>query len=1329
LSGRRFWATALVATALLVLALSGAAAQSPGNGPQPTGFRAVQKWLVRYHDRDLGLVEDEAYCDWAHRRCKFGVTASGNAGRLRESTELDLPFTDDGPLLIAMPYEQAGRPEQRPEPGPRVTAGGGTGRIILRNGEVTQAHEVPVVETSRADNGRMRFLLRPTGDGDLVGEWFYQADPVTGRDLMGFGPSGVIDRPRDDATSVNDPSRNPGGFRAVASGGAQWLPLLPRIVHVHVLEDQSAFAGALPKYTHPSLSEIGTLYRPDAAEGSHLIESYDEKNVRTLVIFGQDLPIGYYDAQSAIRPEGEGTDALRYRILAVSRAGDDKGETRFEQARLAIVRSMPARDAYAFRQLDAVLVQVYLRRTDAGEKRIAWGDLRASWSLQYGDNVAVVRFVRRLAEAGAAASDEMETVPQIAMPERVFVEVEVGVALPADTLPLTVAFGEGFASGNIAIAAHRVDGRPTLYRSDPILVADADDRSRSAAVDGLRLTVRRGATVRAALDRKKTSFLRASVAAAAAWPAGQSWLNALDRAAICGHASFDRNDWERFARQPAETVSWIGGSRNDIPITYGDHAAMLLLRDRFTEAMDGQLREIDRDTGDDTLVDAWYRSMQPAIAAIPDSPLATFQVASPAGPVPFLRAYDDGFADSAFHIRTSAEGERSYRAWRLQATRSAMGFFREKMAASRAELADLHFCDRREMLRLTGSGFRNIAAQLLPLLMKYPRPGQEGYDPAAVLAIPDRVARGYVGNLDQLAEAAGAVKELSTLANTGIVAVALTLVAPGVGIVWNEAVGAVLGTVAGLAVSSYDACWQAYQTYRESEEVQLAFGATTVLGFERYFDAEARRTPWYVTAGVIFGQAVLQGYGIKALRSEDIAEGLSIWRGSRIARQFRTDGTIMDLRALTPNQARDYALFAMEEEQAAARKGMIDQIRTFSRRLFARFAAEAEGQPPPPPPPAEVIAAEDAAFDRARGLSGQPPAADPAADVARAESDGAKAELLSRARRGAGAQALRDAEEEGPAVAAAESERSVWDADTVRALPGEIKVFKPWPEQPGLPLPGVPFRRTINGRVVTFEITEFLGEGEFCAVYKLRRPPPGLGIPDNGEGYVLKLIKPSIKSFEDAPNAAKGVLERMKYGRDLLRRRLPGRQADFLDFADEAGGLMIQKEIKFETGKIEAYPIPGLSAGTQFVNGIDPLKRRAVLQLFKDLADKNLVWLDGNLGNIYFEKVGDGWVAKVLDQDWIVEYPRVRDGVYGEWLRTVEANVAKTQMVPAPRLLPERSARDMMLTLLERYGSESVPWLNFSAAKETYVLPSLVAPDDLWEVFPDFPYPRPGTPR
>ena len=1278
-------------------------------------YQEVTKWAITYDDRILGPVRGVAYCNWLPPRSWRGTKChvrlrNPQTGALNDlwSDDVQLTPNEEGVVRVKLhgydPFfnEQLGPrilPSAAPATAPakpplQITESAGqAAEIIIKNGAVEAHIYAPVWKSARPSKNEVDVSLEPQPDGSLIGTWSYFADPLTERDAGGGGRVGVFSTISDDEVHWKEGQDILAGFLGQQRGGEKWQPLPPRIVKALVLEDESAFQGASAIFT-----------RPKSQEG------WIPKNQRTLVIVGQDLPVDgralvpirrfdqptLPDYPQYMNYREVGAPYYEIRAIAGNPDNSDAEKAQFERAWTELTRGMDATTAAAFRKLDAVLVRVFVEASmsnvaEPGPQKFVWGGGEGTWDLQYGDNTAALRFVRLLNK------QESETVQQLALPDQVAVEVEIGnKELRLDSIPVQIG-GAGVTGSPIDLIATRVARHSTLFRTPPITLIGADATSTASSGGAVLVVVRKGSSVLAAVNRARTNFIRASVASAVASEPTTLWLNALHRATSCNSVNVIDASWPQFARQAAEHVS---RKFQGVDITYGDHAAMLILRDAFTQALRVKLMEYntaDKNDPENRFIDAWYEVMHDPVTMITDYPLATAKVASPIGQVPFSEAYSEDFKETNFHPSTTANGNDQYLKWRRQASREAQAFLQQTMTEALAKAEEIADCDRLELLKLTGSGFRNIAGRITPLVMKYLA--------GATLSEPDFLARAYIKNVDVLADRVRAIKEFSSQVNTSLVAAALVLFPPAAGAAWAaggavgaEAIGTLTGLIGGLIVTSYESAHEIYQTSQEHDEVRFAFGASAALGLDRYFDAESRQTPWWKTGVSIFGKVLLQNVAVRA-SGKTLSEGLSAWRGSRILANlpegatgsiYRAGGNLANLgalRNLTFEEERDVAMFLLKEQERIARVGVFGQARQFADRIFRSLGRQAAGLPAQAEAPVLSIELEAQALNPIDDF--KTAVLTPLDPLKATETEAMAISLLQVARTEIPQWVLAEAAEAAEASAAATKAPSV--QEIVPSVP------KPWPKGAGLPVPKEPWTKVINGKSYTFEIESFIDAGLFMWVYKLKAPPAGLALDAPvGTDVVLKILR-DPKLYADfeikVPGISQGIIARMIYGSKLLtRHNIP--QAEFTAFED--AGILIQKNINLQDGVVEFYPKFNrfMADKAAFYAKIGSEKQRAVAELFNKISDAELSFLDSHGGNIYLEKTADGWVAKILDQDFICRFDEVNEGVYGRLLQYIKERKfawSARSYNAVPGDLMYSTPRSMMQKLMEHQG-----WLEFN---------------------------------
>ncbi|HYC14810.1 MAG TPA: hypothetical protein VEC75_11200, partial [Stellaceae bacterium] len=436
-------------------------------------YRQVAKWAISYNDGKLGRVEGIALCNWGD-----GTAAgSGPSCHLKlrnpatgalSSVTVPAQLLDGGAAGGALPrlsitldmksLPTSERVTAPPVPGQQIAASDGeSATVILGNGNVERRWQTKVARGGPGDN-QVRFDLVPNSVGTLDGFWSYLANPMTERGADGIGPAGAFRMLSDD--EIKERSAGAGGFLGLAVGGATWRPMLPRVYGVYTIEDESEFRYGefrFPRGPSPGIP----AERFDDSTGAR-----PESVFRTLVLIGSDLPL---DEGKALLPIKSKRDGLTYEILAVgdgsAKVTTDRWKAMIERAFRELTHDMDAKEAAAYRKLDAVVVHVMLEpKPDPGPQRFTWGTLTGRWELQYGDSIADIRFARVFNEK------ESEATSQLALPESVVIEVETGAEIADETIP--IRFGQGSADGpGREMTASRIAGHPRLYRTPPLVFA------------------------------------------------------------------------------------------------------------------------------------------------------------------------------------------------------------------------------------------------------------------------------------------------------------------------------------------------------------------------------------------------------------------------------------------------------------------------------------------------------------------------------------------------------------------------------------------------------------------------------------------------------------------------------------------------------------------------------------------------------------------------------------------------------------------------------------------------------------------------------------------
>src|SRR5262249_20639254 len=141
----------------------------------------------------------------------------------------------------------------------------------------------------------------------------------------------------------------------------------------------------------------------------------------------------------------------------------------------------------------------------------------------------------------------------------------------------------------------------------------------------------------------------------------------------------------------------------------------------------------------------------------------------------------------------------------------------------------------------------------------------------------DRLARGYVTNLDEISKRLHAVEGYAAVIKQ-YYALGAALVVSLPAVIY-EGAGAMASFLGGFAIFGVESAHQIYETFKQHEEVAFEYGASAALGLERYFDAESRKTEWWQTIGSIFVQGILQGVAYADTLRVLEEEAFAVYRG------------------------------------------------------------------------------------------------------------------------------------------------------------------------------------------------------------------------------------------------------------------------------------------------------------------------------------------------------------------------------------------------------------------------------------------------------------------
>jgi hypothetical protein len=915
-------ATAVIAAAALGTALLWRAGKAPGNrganNAQPAAAVAapptvhmLANWHVRYEDADQGIVDGKAIVDWekGHAAVTLDGLSTNKVTLSADDVQLDKTNTH-----VTMRLRQSGF--QGPPIKPANT--GGTPIPAAAGQQLTIQPSDPsfsatVLDKQRPDGDGVRLNLRAGNFGALLGEWSYLADPITKRNASGSGRSGYFRLLNDD--ELQDPNE---GFIGEQSGIEEWWPLPTEIACSAVMESQLASKNGFAVHPYP----FGSSF----VNGSH---QPDEKGTtRTLFVVGRNFP--YDPVQGRVLQQIRWSDydnIKAYRIVALSTDPnlDAKGKQQIEDGWNKTLQALDASMKQTARQnLDAAIVVVEMKQGILpGPKHFYWGDGEGVWFLQFGDNVADASFARPVRTPTAnGAHDEFERTQYVFLPETLALEIHTRALLPQDTIPMQVATKSNLA-GAVTVQVTRVGKNQNVYRTQPpvpisksgggyvwngLTFNPGDELVATVRVDDLPFSAQPEAHATALLTPDQLSRLTGSGGNSA--PASctkvtvtivRLWKDAL----VCA-AGADNLGEENLSL--SELAGHNLPAYRGVPVTVGQHAAMLLLRTEFLTMMQEQQANLAKlhtdndveafrewvrplmanrsggtaeegeypsawakykdylDTIDDlNKLRSWLQSRPLAGAKAALDALDTrksggygkgtyfgeLPVTGPGGGTwPYFSTYWD---DKDLALDRFFHGDAvKLRDWRIRAGREVLARYQESVKSTIASVQGIHDSDVPQLLKLTGIGFGPVVYRILPELMSL----DDAHATAQPQWIPDLNARAGVASLAELAGAVRGAEDYSgALWSATIEVVSAALAWNGAGAFFSEATAETVTWAAQTGIMF----WQLGEEFYDQfvvipKQLDQFLGASAVLGADRLEETNARN----VTIGAVVEQLATQ---------------------------------------------------------------------------------------------------------------------------------------------------------------------------------------------------------------------------------------------------------------------------------------------------------------------------------------------------------------------------------------------------------------------------------------------------------------------------------------
>lgn len=452
-----------------------------------------------------------------------------------------------------------------------------------------------------------------------------------------------------------------------------------------------------------------------------------------------------------------------------------------------------------------------------------------------------------LKEAGVTymAADSLQTIHAVVADPKQFKLDHVGATAWVEPSPRLTLWRDALRAAAIA------DGMPNDYRVDY-------SHLQNVQVESFSNVILTNAIFRSLKESTQFVYLRAYMALLEAWTG----------------VSFSRGDTVQVTT-----------------IKLGDHAAMLLLRDRFVELMDEQLAALHLLT-----TDGLRRKFMEQAGTDPKSPVAQITLGSKS--VKDLVALEK-FGSSQQFVN--------------QAFQQTFQTYLSKVQAARDYAVSIQPGEIDRLLALTGFGFGPVVADLLPDLYMRRNPDDEDEAPAMV---KDRFARSYVQAIENKFEELEDQRHLNTLDTQVLMMTAsiLPVTIPAVGLpmtIAKVATGVALG---------FSQVIDAHQLDVEhiSQEKAFAFsqGAYGVLGSGRIDLAELKRVPgWQVVVGYIGGVASAGGAALELYQAMgSLSKAAAAQRAAPVIRLLKPGNGVATINSLKPADKAAVLVTALQKE-------------------------------------------------------------------------------------------------------------------------------------------------------------------------------------------------------------------------------------------------------------------------------------------------------------------------------------------------------------------------------------------------------------------------------
>ncbi len=627
-----------------------------------------------------------------------------------------------------------------------------------------------------------------------------------------------------------------------------------------------------------------------------------------------------------------------------------------------------------------------------GKKSLKLNGALASWKLKFGGLKAEIEFVRENDPYEDNVDDADDDVLTNAFaPERIYVRVKTSSQLPVDALPMILYLKQSVrdpamaAAGAKPATSRKISFTATktsqgYYYSPPIRLVDKGNPSLSPPPQAgdipVNVSVSRGVDQLAAgidSDFAKKSFSMPILPAGAVVTISQSpahyrsaqdpiqesdylFKSALAEAAQC-YSDIKVDDWDKLSNSEAKRYySYVVMTFDDehvrtTTVTFGHHAAMLLMRKMLVEMLNEQLGSNNEILQSELTLKGFLKAMR--LEFDNDRlPINRIKVTAPDGSqVEYgSSALSENIDELARRFHSTPE---KIAHWRLTATAEAVSRIGSAASGAAEKARQVDKCDVKGLLKLTGRGFGPVVRRLEPRLMHL----VESPDDKGKMHLfwqPDEMARAWVENVGETAKRYQSQRAAAEEDNIRLTVAFGLASLPGV--MYGSTSLALSLVAADLTVLGADAATAWEKSYQSYAEIDFSRDAAVVIGLERN-DAAVRTAYEWIDA---YGRTIfdaLGAVGAVAGASERLAEGLMrsegvVVRGRAAAQELAEQG---GLRALSETEQRDLQIFVMRAKVRGLTSGAealddlerqaVQAIETDFRARQTELLAELETKP------------------------------------------------------------------------------------------------------------------------------------------------------------------------------------------------------------------------------------------------------------------------------------------------------------------------------------------------------------------------------------------------